>query len=87
MTGRGLRGRRLARLMLVAVLAIDALVALLFMAAPSCMCPMYSEPPPVLHWLIPAIGVGVQAIGLAWMIRIYRAGPEDHRSWWRSKRF
>jgi hypothetical protein len=82
-TGRGLRGRRLARLMLVAVLATDALVALLFIATPNCMCPLYIEPPPFSQWLVPAIGVGAQAIGLAWMIRIYRADPEGHRSWWR----
>jgi hypothetical protein len=86
MTGRGQRGRRLARLMLVSVFAIDAFVALLFTATPNCMCPMYIEPPPMLHWLIPAIGVGAQAIGLAWMTRIYRADPEGHRSWWRFER-
>jgi hypothetical protein len=85
-TGRGLRGRRLARLMLVAVLATDALVALLFIATPNCMCPMYIEPPPVSQLLVPAVGVGAQAIGLAWMIRIYRADPEGHRSWWRFHR-
>ena len=45
MTGRGLRGRELARSIVVAVLAIDALVALLVIASPSCMCPMYKEPP------------------------------------------
>jgi hypothetical protein len=61
--------------------------ALLFVAAPgSCMCPMFSEPPPLSPWLIPAVGVGAQALGLAWMIRIYRADPEGHRSWWRFHR-
>jgi hypothetical protein len=78
--------------MLVSVLAIDALVALLVIAAPgSCMCPMYSEPPPLLLGLslgslLFVIGIALHLGGLAWMIRIYRADPEGHRSWWRFDR-
>ena len=82
MTGHGLRGRELARSMLVAVLAIDALVALLFIAQPNYMRPM-SGPASPFGWLIPAIGVAWHLAGLGLMIRIYRADPEAHRSWWR----
>jgi len=87
MTGRGLRGRRLARLILLIAFALDAFVALLFIAAPNDIGPMFSTPPSPIVNLIPAIGVAWNLAGLGVMIRIYRAGPEDHRSWWRSKRF
>jgi hypothetical protein len=91
MTGRGLRGRRLAGLMLVSVLAIDAFVALLFIATPNCMCPMYIEPPPLLLGLslgslLLVIGIALHLGGLAWMVRLLRADPEGHRSWWRFDR-
>ena len=84
MTGRGLRGRRAARVMLSAAVAIDACVALLFVAPPNDIGPMLSEPAWPLGWLIPAIGIALNLVGLALMIRIYRADPEGHRSWWRS---
>ncbi len=88
MTGSGLRARRQARLILFTACFVVAFEALLFIAAPgSCMCPMISEPPPLVPWLIPAIGVGAQALGLAWMIRIYRVDPEAHASHWRFERF
>jgi hypothetical protein len=79
-------------MILVATLAIDALVALLVIAAPgSCMCPMYSDPPPPLIGLplgslIAAIGIALHLAGFAWMVRILRADPEGHRSWWRFDR-
>ena len=72
--------------MLTAVFLLVGLEAFLFIAQPNYIGPMTMEPPPMLTWLIPAIGVAVQVIGLAWMIRIYRADPEGHRSWWRFDR-
>jgi hypothetical protein len=76
-----------ARAMLVAVVGIDALVALLFSAAPNCMCPMFDAPPSLiglpLGSVIAAVGIALHLGGLAWMIRIYRADPERHDAWWR----
>jgi len=68
--------------MIFAVLAIDAFVALLFVAQPNYMRPL-SGPPSTVWWLIPAIGIALNLVGLGLMIRIYRADPEAHRSWWR----
>ena len=86
-TGRGLRGRRMAWLILAAALVLDALVVLLFASAPSTMGGggWFREPPRFV-WLIPAFGIALNLAGLAWMIRIVRADPERHASFWRSKR-
>lgn len=86
MTGRGLRGRRAARLILFAALAMDAFVVLLFAAAPNDVGPMRVGPESPLVLLIPAIGIAWNLGGLGLMIRIYRADPEVHRSWWRFHR-
>jgi hypothetical protein len=90
LTGRGLRGRRMARLMIVTAIVPAVLTGALFMAAPNTMGggPWMEPPEPNL---LPAIviGAGILAyvVGLAWMIRIYRADPEAHKSFWRSRRF
>jgi hypothetical protein len=73
----------MAGLMLGAAVASDVLVVLLFLAAPNTMRPMYSSPPSSLVWLLPAIGLIMNLVGLGSMIRIYPADPEGHRSWWR----
>jgi hypothetical protein len=91
MTGRGVRGRQQARLLLGAILALDAfLVAVLFVAMPNTMHPMFEAPPLMLGLplgsLIVAIGIALHLGGLAWMVRILRADPEGHASWWRSVR-
>jgi Flp pilus assembly protein TadB len=90
MTGRGLRGRRNAGAIILATLAVDAFVALLFVATPNCMCPMFNEPPSLiglpLGSVIAAVGITLHLAGLAWMVRILRADPEGHRSWWRFDR-
>ena len=87
MTGLGLRGRRLARLMLAIAIGLDSFVVLLFLNWPHTSGPMYAEPPDrLVMWLIPAVGVVVNVIGLAWMIRIYRSDPEAHPSFWRFRR-
>jgi hypothetical protein len=89
-TGRGLRGRESARLIVASVLAIDACVALLLMAGPNCMCPMFDAPPSVIGVpigsVVAAVGIALHLGGLAWMVRILRADPEGHRSWWRFER-
>jgi hypothetical protein len=84
-TGRGLRGRRIARLMLMTGFAPVALLAFLLIAAPNNMGGGLGEPS-IVMWLVPAIGVAGVVVGLAWMIRIYRADPEGSRSWWRFDR-
>ena len=91
MTGRGLRGRQQARLLLCAILALDAfLVAVLFVAAPNEMRPMFDSPPSLvglpLGSLIGAIGIAIHLAGIAWMVRILRADPEAHPSWFRATR-
>ena len=90
MTGRGLRGRQLAQLLLVAVVALDAVLAILFVTAPNFVGPMFEAPPSLLGLPlgspIVAIGIALHLGGLAWMVRILRADPEDHRSWWRFDR-
>jgi hypothetical protein len=90
-TGRGLRGRQKARGLLFAVVAIDVLVVLLFAAAPTGIGPMFEAPPSLvglpLGSLIVAIGMALHLGGLAWMVRILRADPEAHPSWFRIDRF
>ena len=90
MTGRGLRGRQQARLLLGAILALDAVLAFLFVAPPNTIGPMFEAPPSPLGLplgsVIVAMGLALHLGGLAWMVRILRADPERHRSWWRFDR-
>ena len=88
MTGRGLHGRHLARLILIAAIALDVLLALLlYVWAPGTMSPMWSEPPSRLVSFIPtAFGIALNLAGLAWMVRIVRADPEAGSSSWRAFR-
>jgi hypothetical protein len=89
-TGHGLRGRQIARGLLLAVAAIDVLVVLLFAAAPHGIGPMFVAPPLALGLplgsLIVAIGIALHLGGLAWMVRILRADPEGHASSFRATR-
>jgi Kef-type K+ transport system membrane component KefB len=82
-TGRGLRGRQIARRLLGVAVVMDLLVVVLFLVQPDTMHPLDSEPPSSLVWLIPAIGIVMNLAGLGAMIRIDRADPESHRGWWR----
>jgi hypothetical protein len=90
-TGKGLRCRRAARSLLLAAIAIDAFMVLLFIAVPHPSGP-FTEPPPLLGaivpiWIIvPAIGIAANILGLAWMVRIYRADPESHPPSFRATR-
>jgi hypothetical protein len=86
-TGRGLRGWRLARLILAGTIALDAVVVLLVASAPNTMGGgVWFPEPPRFGWLIPAFGLALHLAGLAWMIRIVRADPERHPSFFRSSR-
>jgi hypothetical protein len=86
-TGRGLHGRRLARLLLVGVLALDVVLALLVATAPTGMGgPFPSNPLAFSGWLIAALGITLHVGGLAWMVRIVHAEPDAHPSFWRSRR-
>jgi drug/metabolite transporter (DMT)-like permease len=87
MTGRGLRRRRMARFMFVVAIVPAVLVALLLMS-PSNGHGFQTGDPGLLVWAI-VIGAGIlgYVVGLALMIRIYRADPEAHRSFWRSRRY
>ena len=88
MTGRGLRGRRMARFMFVLAIVPAVLTAALFMTAPNTIGPLFVEPPdPLIPSVIVGAGVLAYVVGLAWMVRIYRADPEAHKSFWRSRRY
>ena len=89
LTGRGLRGRRRARAMIVAGIVPIVVAAFLFIAAPNDIGPMTTEPPSLwTTWIVSGIGVAGVVIGLAWMVVIERRArrPEEHRSSWRSLR-
>jgi hypothetical protein len=80
MTGRGLRGRETAQLMLVVGFAAVVVTAFLITAAPSSMGG--ESPNPLASWTTWLGAIGI-IVGFSSMIRIYRADPEGHRSWWR----
>jgi Flp pilus assembly protein TadB len=63
------------------------LEAFLFVAAPNVSHPMSASRGVPVGTLVVLAGFGMNLIGLAWMIRIYRADPEGRRSWWRFNRF
>ena len=54
------------------------------MTAPNTMGP---EQPSPLDFPITWVAIGIYLLGLAVMIRIYRADPEAHKSFWRSRRY
>lgn len=85
MTGRGLRGRHLAQLVLLTAIVPDVLAAMLFLTAPNFMGPMVSEPPSGLI-LLPAFGIALNLAGLAWMIRLYPSDSEARPSAFRFAR-
>jgi hypothetical protein len=87
MTGRGLVGRRTARFILLATIAMDAPLALLLLAPPNMMGgPMRIPTGIPLGTITLALGSVLNLVGLAWMIRIYRTNPEASRSSWRAFR-
>ena len=76
----------MARGLLLAAVGIDLLVVLLYLASPNYIGPLPVDPPPLVVWLIPAIGIAWNLLGLGLMIRIYRADPEAHPSSFRATR-
>ena len=90
MTGLGLERRRMARGILIATIALDAMLAALILMAPSSMggdFPPFPEPHGnSLGTIMLAVGGGLHLVGLAWMVRIVRADPEGGRSNWRAFR-
>ena len=89
MTGLGLRGRRIARLMIVIAIVLPVMLgALVLSASPTTMGggPWMGPPDPTLPAIILGVGIVAYFVGLAWMVRIYRTDPEAHESFWRSRR-
>ena len=87
MTGQGLRGREIARVMIVIAIAIPVLLGLLVMSAPNTMGGgMQTGDPGPLGTVLIGVAILAYVVGLAWMVRIYRADPEAHVSFWRSRR-
>jgi hypothetical protein len=81
MDGRGLRGRRIARALIVLTVLYGNPLVFGWIAQPGYMRPMlYSEPWPVT--LVPFVALAIYLFGLGWMVRIYPRDPEpDPRSW------
>ena len=77
----GYEARQRARAMIWLSAMACGLSWLLFVIAPAWMGPE----PPGGAWLMPLIGLGMQTLGLGWMVRIYRAAidvePDGHH--WR----
>jgi hypothetical protein len=80
-------GWYVVRIEFAAAIGLGAFVGAVELLQPTYIGPMFETPPPD-PWLtsLPAFGALGYLVGLAWMIRIYRADPERHRSWWRSDR-
>ena len=77
----GLRGKAVARAMIVFALLLPLGILFVWIAQPGFTGGGLSQP-----WYVtalPWIALAGYAIGLAWMIRIYRADPEPDRSIWR----
>ena len=78
----GYESRQLARALIALALLVPAVGAFLFIAAPGTMGGPW-EPEP-LTVLVPSVGIGMYLVGLASMVRIYRAAMNveaDHDNW------
>ena len=76
--GRARRGRRFARLILAEAISFIAIIAIaVLLVAGTSTVGRGLDP------LTMAPGVVVAAVGLVWMIRIFRANPEPDTSAWR----
>ena len=72
------------RIELAAAIGPGAVVGAIALLWPPTRGPMFDVPPPDLFSMsLPLLGFVVYLVGLAWMIRIYRADPEAGRSWFR----
>jgi hypothetical protein len=78
MTGRGRRGRRIARGLILLAVAYGIATLVFWIAQPAFMAMFEAWYAP----LLPVVGIASYFLGLGWMIWIYRADPEpDARSW------
>jgi hypothetical protein len=76
------RARETARLMLAFALGLPFVALVLWVASPGTIGPMFDEP----TWYevaLPFLAAAGYLVGLGWMIRIYRARPEDGERTWR----
>lgn len=78
---RGRRGRLISQLLITVALTTVAIAAFLWVAAPGGIGPMFADR--TGETIIVLIGVAGAIVGLAWMIRIYRADPEPDPHAWR----
>jgi hypothetical protein len=85
MTGRGLRGRQIARLELVIAIVPAVLIGAILLNAAAIGRRFVGDPPP-LQQIVIGVGILAYVVGLATMIRIYRRDPDDHPSDWRYRR-
>jgi hypothetical protein len=76
------RGREIARGLVAAVLVLLAFVTVLLLNLPDPMGGPIFEPS-LSGWILPGLGVLGILLGLAWMVRIFRADPEPDSSAWR----
>jgi hypothetical protein len=77
------------RIELAAAIGAPVLVGLAFLTAPYSLGGGWGLVDGETAWIsVAAIALGLvtYVVGLAWMIRIYRADPEAHPSWWRAVR-
>ena len=87
MTGRGLQGRRQAQSILLVAILMDALAALILLTPSTTMGgAMMPVPGFPTGSIILAVGMALNVMGIAWMVRILRADPEGGRSSWRAFR-
>jgi hypothetical protein len=80
------RARFLIRAELVVAFAAPVVTALLCMAAPGTIGPMFFEPPRFASLLPWACVVGV-IVGIVWMLRLSRPDPEAGERSWRYRDF
>jgi protein-S-isoprenylcysteine O-methyltransferase Ste14 len=76
------RGREIARGLVTAVLVLLAFVTFLLLNLPNPMGGGFFEPS-LTRWILPGLGVLGILLGLAWMVRIFRADPEPDSLAWR----
>ena len=75
--------RALGRQMIGAALTLPLLLGFLWIASPGGIEPIFYEPP-WYETALPWVAIGLYAVGLAWMIRIYRTSHlEREPSDWR----
>jgi hypothetical protein len=75
------RARAMARVMLAISVALAIVVFVRWIAAPDPIQPMFG--PPWYFDALPWLGAAGYLVGLGWMVRIYRARPEDGERTWR----